>query len=106
MFATARTSCIVGLEAVPVEVEVSVKDGERRFTILGLGGAAVRESRERILSAVESAGFSVPEVILVNLAPAEVRKDSACFDLPIALALVTALGGLPQHAASCRCLEM
>lgn len=96
MFATARTSCIVGLEAIPVEVEVSVRDGERRFTILGLGGAAVRESRERIVSALESAGFSAPEVILVNLAPAETKKDSACFDLPIALALACALGAFPQ----------
>jgi magnesium chelatase family protein len=99
MFATAKTSCIVGLDAVPVEVEVSVRDGnDRRFTILGLGGAAVRESRERILSALESAGFSTPEIILVNLAPAEVKKDSACFDLPIALALVSALGGISQEA--------
>jgi magnesium chelatase family protein len=98
MFATARTSCIVGLEAIPVEVEVSVRDGERRFTILGLGGAAVRESRERIVSALESAGFSAPEVILVNLAPAEVKKDSACFDLPIALALACAVGAFPQEA--------
>ncbi len=99
MFATARTSCVVGLDAVPVEVEVSVRDGvDRRFTILGLGGAAVRESRERILSALESAGFSTPEIILVNLAPAEVRKDSASFDLPIALALVSAMGGIPQES--------
>jgi magnesium chelatase family protein len=99
MFATAKTSCIVGLDAVPVEVEVSVREGnDRRFTILGLGGAAVRESRERILSALESAGFSTPEIILVNLAPAEVKKDSACFDLPIALALVSALGGISSEA--------
>jgi magnesium chelatase family protein len=98
MFATSTTSCIIGLEAVPVEVEVSVRDGERRFTILGLGGAAVRESRERIVSALESAGFSAPEVILVNLAPAEIKKDSACFDLPIALALACAIGAFPQEA--------
>jgi len=100
MFATSRTSCIVALEAVPVEVEVSVRDGERRFTILGLGGAAVRESRERVVSALESAGFSAPEVILVNLAPAEIKKDSACFDLPIALALACSIGAFPQEALS------
>jgi magnesium chelatase family protein len=100
MFATSTTSCIVGLEAVPVEVEISVRDGERRFTILGLGGAAVRESRERIVSALESAGFSAPEVILVNLAPAEIKKDSACFDLPIAVALACAIGAFPQESLS------
>jgi magnesium chelatase family protein len=92
MFATSKTSCIVGLEAVPVEVEVSMKEGDKKFSILGLGGAAVRESRERIVSALEMSGLDVPPVILVNLAPAEVRKDSACFDLPIALALACALG--------------
>lgn len=97
MFGAARTSCIIGLEAIPVEVEVSVRDGQPRFTILGLGGAAVRESRERIVSALESAGFSAPQVILVNLAPAEVRKDSACFDLPVALALASSLGAIPQE---------
>jgi magnesium chelatase family protein len=98
MFATSKTSCIVGLEAVPVQVEVSMKEGEKKFSILGLGGAAVRESRERIVSALEMSGLDVPPVILVNLAPAEVRKDSTCFDLPIALALACAVGALPQEA--------
>jgi len=98
MFATSKTSCIVGLEAVPVQVEVSMKEGDRKFSILGLGGAAVRESRERIVSALEMSGLDVPPVILVNLAPAEVRKDSTCFDLPIALALACAVGALPQEA--------
>jgi magnesium chelatase family protein len=98
MFATSKSSCIVGLEAVPVQVEVSMKEGERRFSILGLGGAAVRESRERIISALEMSGIDVPPVILVNLAPAEVRKDSTCFDLPIALALACAVGAIPQEA--------
>ncbi len=98
MFATAQTSCIVGLDAVPVEVEVRLQEGQERFSILGLGGAAVRESRERILSAVRGAGFDPPQNILVNLAPAEVRKDTASFDLPIALAIVSACGGVPQAA--------
>ncbi|MFO0417672.1 MAG: ATP-binding protein, partial [Pseudomonadota bacterium] len=98
MFAVTRSSCIVGLDAVPVEVEVSVKDGDRKFTILGLGGAAVRESRDRIVSALEISGFFPPEVILVNLAPADVRKDSACFDLPIAVALACSMGIVPQEA--------
>ena len=87
MFATAHSSCIVGLDAVPVEVELTVRKGEQRFTILGLGGAAVRESRDRIISALEHSGFDAREQILVNLAPAEVRKESAAFDLPIAAAL-------------------
>jgi magnesium chelatase family protein len=75
-----------------------MKEGDKKFSILGLGGTAVRESRERIVSALEMSGLDVPPVILVNLAPAEVRKDSACFDLPIALALACAIGALPQEA--------
>lgn len=99
MFASAYTSCIVGLDAVPVEIEVRVREGElAKFTILGLGGAAVRESRDRILAALQRAGFDPPNQILVNLAPAEVRKDSAVFDLPIALAIACAIGALPQSA--------
>ncbi len=99
MFASAHTSCIVGLDAVPVEIEVRVREGEQaKFTILGLGGAAVRESRDRILAALQRAGFDPPNQILVNLAPAEVRKDSTAFDLPIALAITCAIGGLPQAA--------
>jgi magnesium chelatase family protein len=87
----------VGLDAVPVDVEVRVREGENdKFTILGLGGAAVRESRDRILAALQRAGFDPPNQILVNLAPAEVRKDSTVFDLPIALAIACAIGGLPQ----------
>ncbi|NDD24813.1 MAG: hypothetical protein EB098_12115, partial [Betaproteobacteria bacterium] len=95
MFASSQTSCIVALDAVPVEVEVRLRDGEQRFTILGLGGAAVRESRDRILAALQGAGFDPPGQILVNLAPAEVRKDSSVFDLPIAVAIAAALGGVP-----------
>jgi magnesium chelatase family protein len=58
----------------------------------------VRESRDRILAALRHAGFDPPEVILVNLAPAEVRKESAVFDLPIALAIVCAMGGVASDA--------
>ena len=102
MFATVHSSCIVGLDAVPVEVELTLrngqKNGQKRFTILGLGGTAVRESRDRIVSALEHSGFDASPEILVNLAPAEVKKESAAFDLPIAVALACALGGVPQAA--------
>lgn len=98
MFATVHSSCIVGLDAVPVEVELTIRNAPKRFTILGLGGTAVRESRDRIVSALEHSGFDASQEILVNLAPAEVKKESAAFDLPIAVALACALGGVPQAA--------
>ena len=98
MFATVHSSCVVGLDALPVQVELSVRGGQKRFTVLGLGGTAVRESRDRIVSALEHSGFDASQEILVNLAPAEVKKESAAFDLPIAVALACALGGVPQQA--------
>lgn len=100
MFATVHSSCIVGLDAVPVEVELTVRSGQKKVTILGLGGPAVRESRDRIISALEHSGFDASQDVLVNLAPAEIKKESAGFDLPIAVALACALGGVPQLALS------
>lgn len=96
MFAVAHSSCIAGLDAFPVQIELSHRAGEHDFTILGLGGAAVKESRERIISALECSGIDARGEILVNLAPAEIKKESAAFDLPIALALACARGVLPQ----------
>ncbi|MEY4669852.1 MAG: hypothetical protein RL518_2551 [Pseudomonadota bacterium] len=98
MFATVHSSCVVGLDALPVQVELTVRSGSKRFTVLGLGGTAVRESRDRIVSALEHSGFDATQEILVNLAPAEIKKESAAFDLPIAVALACALGGVPQKA--------
>lgn len=98
MFANVHSSCIVGLDAVPVEVELTLRSGQKKFTILGLGGTAVRESRDRIVSALEHSGFDATQDILVNLAPAEIKKESAAFDLPIAVALACTLGGVPQSA--------
>lgn len=91
MLARIRTSALSGVEARPVDVEVRVSDtGERSMIIIGLGDGAVRESRDRVLSAIRHSGFKVPKKILVNLAPAELRKEGASFDLPIALALLAA----------------
>jgi magnesium chelatase family protein len=97
MFATVNSSCVAGLDALPIQVELTVRSGNKRFTVLGLGGTAVRESRDRIVSALEHSGFDASQEILVNLAPAEVKKESAAFDLPIAVALACALGGVPQQ---------
>jgi magnesium chelatase family protein len=95
MFASIRSSCLVGLDAVSIDVEVNLRNGQPRFSIIGLGGAAVRESKERILAALEFCGFDPPGQILVNLAPAELRKESSVFDLPIAIAILVAMGVVP-----------
>ena len=96
MFAIARTSALIGVDAEPVHVEVDIGAGLPSFTIVGLPDAAVRESRERVRSALVNSGFRYPQHrITVNLAPADLRKAGPGFDLAIAAALLVASGQLP-----------
>ena len=91
MLAKVEAAAIVGLSAVPVTVEVDVADGLPGVTIVGLPDAAVRESKERIKSALKNTQCAWPQTrITVNLAPADVRKEGSSFDLPIALGLLSA----------------
>jgi len=97
MLARVTSCATVGIEGLLVEVEADLGVGLPTFTIVGLPDAAVRESRERVLSAVRNCGFEFPaRKITVNLAPAHVRKEGARFDLPIAVALLRASGQIPE----------
>jgi magnesium chelatase family protein len=90
------TATIVGIEAVPVEVQADVSSGLPSFSIVGLGDAAVLEARERVRAAIRASGLSFPEGrVTVNLAPAPLRKHGTGFDLPIALALLAATRQVP-----------
>ncbi len=90
---------VEGIRARLVEVEVTLASGSPRFVITGLPDAAVKESRDRVRSAVESAGYEFPSrsLVLVNLAPAHRRKVGPLYDLPIALAVLAASGVLPAE---------
>jgi len=89
--AKVQTSIIYGLDALPVQVEAEIRDGQQfRFQIVGMGDNAVRESRERIPTALLASGFRLPRQILVNLAPAEIKKEGASLDLAIATAILIA----------------
>ncbi len=90
MLARLKTCAIYGIEALPVEVEVQVRAGIPNFTLIGLADSAVRESRDRVSSAIRHSGFELPDKILVNLAPAELRKEGSAFDLAIALGILAA----------------
>src|SRR3982751_23983 len=80
-----------GREAVPVQVEVSLAKGLPSFSIVGLPDAAVREARDRVVAAIRNTGFEFPvRKITVNLAPAELRKEGAYFDLAIAVGILLA----------------
>jgi len=93
MLASLRTAAVFGVEACPVHVEVDVGFGFPSFTMVGLPDTSVRESRDRVRSAIRNSGFEFPpHRITVNLAPADVRKAGASFDLPIALGILAASG--------------
>ena len=85
-----------GVEAIPVEVEVSVSNGLPAFSIVGMPDAAVVEAKERVRAALRSCGFSLPSCrLVVNLAPGGLRKTGSGFDLPIAAAILAATGQIP-----------
>lgn len=97
MVTTVYTSALSGVDSIPVAVEVETKNGGKgNFQIIGLGDNAVKESRNRVVTALKYQGFAVPDQILVNLAPAEVRKEGASFDLPIAVGILAASKQLPK----------
>jgi magnesium chelatase family protein len=93
VLARATTYCIDGLDSRRVSVEVDVRQGLPAFVIVGLGDLAVREARERVRGALLNSGFEFPlKRIVVNLAPAHLRKNGSGFDLAIACAVLAASG--------------
>lgn len=93
MLATVHSSTLLGINAHPVEVEVDITSGVTRFELVGLPDAAVMESRERVRAAIQNAGYAFPlKRIVVNLAPGDIRKAGAMYDLPIALGILGATG--------------
>jgi magnesium chelatase family protein len=101
VLATARTFTLDGISARPVRVEVDVHRGLPGFAIVGLPDAAVREARERVRAALVNCGFEFPlRRIVVNLAPASLRKAGPGMDLAIASALLSASGQLAWEALS------
>jgi magnesium chelatase family protein len=100
MLTRAHAFALTGLDATPVEIEVytSLKPKNPCFTIVGLPDKALQEARSRIRSAAFAAGVdTVESLLLVNLAPAEVRKEGAGFDLPIALAVLAGHGAVDER---------
>src|SRR5438093_8211076 len=98
MLAKLNTFALVGIDALPVQVEVDVSPGAMPKTLLvGLPELAVRESTHRVERALVNCGYQRPmDRVVINLAPAELKKDAGSFDLPIALGV---LGGSGQLAS-------
>lgn len=93
MFRRIRSYCLFGIKAVPVSVEVDAAQGLPGFTLVGLPDNAVRESRERVVSAIRSIGKVVTGFrTTVNLSPADLRKEGSALDLPLAIGLLVSTG--------------
>lgn len=98
MLSTLRTAAVFGIEACQVQVEVDVSFGLPGFAMVGLPDVGVRESRDRVRSAIRNSGFEFPpHRVTVNLAPADLRKAGAAFDLPIALGILAASGSVRRR---------
>lgn len=94
-----KSLSLAGLNALPVEVEVDIRAGLPAFTIVGLPDKAIEESKERIKSAITNSGFQFPtKKVVVNLAPAHIKKEGSWFDLPIALGILLAGGQLQEKS--------
>ena len=91
MLARACSAAVNGIEAYAVEVEVNSGWGDTVMVVVGLPDAAVRESRDRVTTAIDNSGYKVPMGrTTINLAPADVKKEGPSFDLPIAIAMLAA----------------
>ena len=99
MVARVQTVAFQGIEAVSVDVQAQIAPGLVAFTIVGLPDKAVKESGERVRAALVASGLSLPpKRITINLAPADLPKEGSHYDLPIALALMAAIGAFPADA--------
>jgi magnesium chelatase family protein len=98
MLFKTRSAAVYGIDAHLIDVEVDfagVAQKEETFSVVGLPDAAVRESRDRVRSAIKNSGFDLPPTrITINLAPADLKKEGSGFDLPIAVGILGAYGGL------------
>lgn len=95
MLSRVYSASIYGLEAYLVEIEVDIASGLPRVNIVGLPDAAVKESKVRVHSAIKNSGYIYPQgKVTVNLAPADIKKEGPCFDLPIALGILASSGQL------------
>jgi magnesium chelatase family protein len=97
VLAETLSASIMGVEGMPVRVEVDVAFGLPALTIVGLAGSQVQEARERVRSALRNSGFEVPaRRITINLSPADLPKDGTGYDLPIAVGILAASGQLRE----------
>ena len=98
MIAKVNSCAVCGIDAMVVEVEVDISFGLPVFNMVGLAEAAVRESKERVRTAINNSGYTFPmDRVVINLAPADVKKEGTGLDLPVALGILAASGLIPRE---------
>lgn len=98
MISKVYSSSICGVDANKIQVEATTENHEKeRFIIIGLADNIVKESKERVTSALKSYGIILPKKIIINLAPADIPKEGSCLDLAIAMSLIASKGIIPQE---------
>ncbi|MCB1052933.1 MAG: YifB family Mg chelatase-like AAA ATPase [Acidobacteria bacterium] len=97
MMSKVFSACPQGVEAVPITVEIDVRPNRLSVNIVGLPDAATRESKDRLLPAITNSGFALDESsIVINLSPADLRKEGSAYDLPMAIGILASKGIIPQ----------
>ncbi|MBU1196244.1 MAG: YifB family Mg chelatase-like AAA ATPase [Proteobacteria bacterium] len=100
MLAKIKSGSLSGIDGFPVQVEVDISFGLPVFNIVGLPEISVRESKDRVKTAIKNSGYTFPmERVVVNLAPADIKKEGTGFDLPVAIAILVASEVLPKDVA-------
>ena len=102
MLAITHSGALIGVKAEPITVEVnSGEQGELKYILVGLPDSAVKESQDRVLSALDNCGFQAPQTkTTINLAPGDLKKEGPSYDLPIALCLLAATQQISQKSLS------
>lgn len=99
MLARVKSASCLGIEAIPIDIEVDVAHGLPQLNVVGLPDTTIRESKDRVRTAIKNSGFKFPpKKITVNLAPTDLKKEGPSFDLPIALGILAANGILSQES--------
>jgi len=105
MLSKVKSSTVIGVEGIGVEVEVDISLGLPVFSTVGLPDGSIRESRDRVKSAIKNSGYDFPnKKITVNLAPADIKKEGAGFDLPISIGILSASGIISGEAIQNYCI--
>ncbi|ACF12774.1 Mg chelatase, subunit ChlI [Chloroherpeton thalassium ATCC 35110] len=98
MLSQLCAAAVIGVDAIRIDVETNLDSGLPAFIVVGLPDSAIKESRERVMTALKNSGFSIPpKKITVNLAPADVRKEGTAFDLSLAIGILASCGIVPSE---------